>query len=569
MSSSTNTILTQPSLSTIYLDENSCLIICKLIGFKEINFNIIFGDLQVKLLFGNLTINEYSLKLNESIELFADKDSNLNCKTKFNLNFNLNAFKHFVKQQHHQFSNRYVQKEIDKLKFMNLTSASFMILRVERNSNPTHLKYSYLLGKNVDSLNWIKLEQNDQNAIALNDEWCDYLAINLEDQLINKQVAAAAENPQIVMVCGGKNSGKSTLLKQLINRQFNVGKQQLNENRKIYYLDLDPGQSEFTNSGQISLIEIDKPILFPTYINVDKFKGQILFSCSVSSTNVEDIGLLYSENLAYLWSKIKQKQLFKSNDLLFVNTMGFVRIIGFMMLVDAIKLLKPNYLIEIRFELPEKIKKLPYDINYSIELNAKNVQSTRGWLQFDLDRFKLKYNYLQLQNTYGQLNHFKKNSKSKRINSQLVYLSLIDNLLERPLNHLEPYAIKFKDIKIYLAIENRPEERLILDILNCSWIQLCKLEVNNDDNENDKTTNDNFEIIKTFSANQCLGNAFIRNIDLKNRLFYILTPECLNTIRQVNCFVKSNSINVPKEIFIQQLAGCHSSIEPQYIDVKF
>lgn len=536
----------QPSLSTIYIDECSCLLISKLTDYKEIYFNIQFGDLKVRLLFGNLTINEYRLEEHKQIDLYADRENNLTCRINFDLHFNLVQFKTFLVKQ--QF-NKHVQQEINRLKF-NCSNASYTIVLVERNSDPLHLKYSYLIGRNVDHLNWIKLEQKEQQVV-LNDDWKESLA-NFEEQL---NVDQTTRN-QIVMVCGGKNSGKSTLIRHLINRQFSV--RPVNPNRKLFYLDLDPGQSEFTNSGQISLVEIDKPILFPTHVNVAKFKEQIVYSCSVCSTNVEDLGALYSENLAYLWTKVQQ--FIKPTDLIFVNTMGFVRIIGFMMLVDAIKLIRPNHLIEIKFELPDqKLKKL-YDVNYSIELSAKNVFKTKGWLEFDLDLLRLRYAYLTLTNQYGVFST--RNSKMKRINAQLVYLSLIDCLLERPLNYLQPHVIRFKDVSVHLAVENQPEERLILDILNCSWIQLCRI-----DEERCNMNANGFKIIKTFGPNQCLGNAFIRNIDLKNKLFYLLTPERQTTIKQVNCLVKPNSINVPKEVFIPQLV--YSSCEPQYIDVNF
>ena len=172
----------------------------------------------------------------------------------------------------------------------------------------------------------------------------------------------------------------------------------------------------------------------------------------------------------------------------------------------------------------------------------------------------LRYSYLQLNHAYGL--HSPKKGKLKRINSQLVYLSLIDDLLERPINHLKPCAVRFKDVKNYLVIENRQEDRLVLDILNCSWVQLCRVE-----QEDESTTNENLEIIKTFGPNRCLGDAFIRNVDIKNRLFYIITPESSQTIKQVNCFVKPNSLTVPKEVFIPQLV--YSKVDPLYIDVKF
>lgn len=555
------------SLSTIYIDENSCLLICKFSDYKEINFNLAFGDLKVKLLFGNLNVNEYDLEENKLIELYANKDNHLYFRINFDSKFNLTSFKNWLVKQ--QF-NKHVLKEIHQLKFSSNQSC-YMVLYAEKNQDPLHLKYSYLVGKNVQS-EWIKLEQRDQ--ILLNDEWKDFLMNNLENQL---QCDSSSENrnpinsnkikktAKIVMVCGGKNTGKSTLIRYLINRQLSKDSLNKQSKRKIYYLDLDPGQSEFTNSGQLSLVQVNKPCLFPTSINVNKFKSQVVLSCSVCSTNVEDLGSLYSENLANLWLKVEQ--ILKDDDLVFVNTMGFVRIIGFMMLVDAIKLIRPTHLIEIKINLPRlSTQKIFYDINYSTDLNAKSIQSIKGWLCFDANNLSLSYKYLQLSREYN-VNFYIKHSKMKRIDSQLVYLSCIDNLMERPLNYLEPFVIKFKDVKIHLAIENQPEDHLVLDILNCSWIQLCKLEESENSNSESNKQANNFELIKRFGPNECLGNGFIRNIDIKNGLFYILTPESASTIRKVNCLVKPNSINAPKEIFIPQLV--YSKVQPMYIDVKF
>lgn len=61
------------------------------------------------------------------------------------------------------------------------------------------------------------------------------------------------DNSRILMV-GGKNSGKSTFLRLLLNNLVTT------TDKEIYILDLDPGQSEYSIPGCISLTKHDTPI---------------------------------------------------------------------------------------------------------------------------------------------------------------------------------------------------------------------------------------------------------------------------------------------------------------------
>ncbi|CAB4011216.1 Hypothetical predicted protein [Paramuricea clavata] len=57
----------------------------------------------------------------------------------------------------------------------------------------------------------------------------------------------------VVLVCGGKNVGKSTFARYLTNTILNTQK-------PLYYLETDVGQTEFTPPGVISLTKVDAPI---------------------------------------------------------------------------------------------------------------------------------------------------------------------------------------------------------------------------------------------------------------------------------------------------------------------
>src|SRR6201999_1736614 len=63
-----------------------------------------------------------------------------------------------------------------------------------------------------------------------------------------------------IMAIGAKASGKSTLNRVLSNYIYSHS-----QGGNILYLDLDPGQPEFSPSGQISLVEVAAPMLGPPF----------------------------------------------------------------------------------------------------------------------------------------------------------------------------------------------------------------------------------------------------------------------------------------------------------------
>lgn len=65
--------------------------------------------------------------------------------------------------------------------------------------------------------------------------------------------------PPIILLVGPKDSGKSTFARVLTNTLLSTSY------RQVAYLDLDPGQPEFTPPGLISLSLVDHPILGPPY----------------------------------------------------------------------------------------------------------------------------------------------------------------------------------------------------------------------------------------------------------------------------------------------------------------
>ncbi|CAG0882541.1 unnamed protein product [Darwinula stevensoni] len=95
-------------------------------------------------------------------------------------------------------------------------------------------------------------------------EWED--AVN---QIVQKK--HVTEWPPRVVICGDQNTGKSTLARYLVNRLLS------SRCKEVLYLDVDPGQSEFTVSTCLSLVKVMKPLLGPPWSHqLDPLIAQLL-----------------------------------------------------------------------------------------------------------------------------------------------------------------------------------------------------------------------------------------------------------------------------------------------------
>ncbi|KAI1909147.1 Polynucleotide 5'-hydroxyl-kinase grc3 [Ophidiomyces ophidiicola] len=97
-----------------------------------------------------------------------------------------------------------------------------------------------------------------------------------------------------VMTCGPKGSGKSTFNKYLFNHLLSVAPTR-NGVRPVHdgvaYLDLDPGQPEFSPPGQVYLAHIRRPILGPSFSHpnlLSENDGTIMRAHHIGATSPKD-----------------------------------------------------------------------------------------------------------------------------------------------------------------------------------------------------------------------------------------------------------------------------------------
>jgi polynucleotide 5'-hydroxyl-kinase GRC3/NOL9 len=67
--------------------------------------------------------------------------------------------------------------------------------------------------------------------------------------------------PQHLAIYGGKGVGKSTLSCWSVNRILEFVPE-------VLYIDLDPGQAEFTPPGLISLVLVTEPLVGPNFTHL-------------------------------------------------------------------------------------------------------------------------------------------------------------------------------------------------------------------------------------------------------------------------------------------------------------
>lgn len=136
---------------------------------------------------------------------------------------------------------------------------------------------------------------------------------SVTDEILVRLSDASAIDPLIVFVCGAKDSGKSTYLRYLINRCLCSS----NQSPKITFLDCDIGQSEFTPSGSISIINhLTEPLFGPSASHLKKpFKSFFFGNIQVENNQVEN----YLNYVKLSFEAIRHEQY----QLLLVNTMGW------------------------------------------------------------------------------------------------------------------------------------------------------------------------------------------------------------------------------------------------------
>ncbi|KAH8022550.1 hypothetical protein HPB51_025262 [Rhipicephalus microplus] len=179
---------------------------------------------------------------------------------------------------------------------------------------------------------------------------------------------------QCVVVCGRQNTGKSSLLRVLVNSYLNFCSE-------VLYLDCDPGQCEFTPPATVSLTRVTEPLLGPPFTHV-RTPEKAYFLGHVSPASQPDSYCMAIRALIDHARKVAPRAP------LLVNTMGWVngksrfcassvlcdsKGLGLSLLTDVIRWLCPTDLVQLVTEAENGDTPMPL-------LDETLLRSACGWM---------------------------------------------------------------------------------------------------------------------------------------------------------------------------------------------
>lgn len=153
------------------------------------------------------------------------------------------------------------------------------------------------------------------------------------------------------VVCGAKDTGKSTFTKYYVNRLLSVYD-------CVAYIETDLGQPEFSPSGMLSLHYITQPILGPAFSHQHLEPARSFFFGSVHPKDNPDYYLACFSELVDHWQTTKHIPLV-------VNTQGWVSGLGYDLLMDQIQKVSPTDIFATRHAML-RYRNLPATFNADV-----------------------------------------------------------------------------------------------------------------------------------------------------------------------------------------------------------
>lgn len=337
-----------------------------------------------------------------------------------------------------------------------------------------------------------------------------------------------------IVVCGRQNTGKSSLLRVLVNSLLNFCSE-------VLYLDCDPGQCEFTPPATVSLTRVTEPLLGPPFTHV-RTPEKAYFLGHVSPASQPD------SYCTAIRSLIEHARQVAPRAPLLVNTMGWVNGLGLSLLVDVIRWLCPTDLVQLVAEAQNGETPLP-------PLDDTLLRSACGWMTsrsgsdglWPLDDLSC---YVLPGSTYRGRSW----ARAKREAMVLAYLGRKGSadgyhLPETPywLWNTTPLRVPWCAMVVHDCDNSVPKKDLLY-ALRGSVVALCFVPVD----KMLETENPSYpKFIDSCGPYECLGYGLVRAIDPLEQIFYITTPEPPERLSEVNALIRGD-IHLPESLLTAQ-----------------
>lgn len=408
-------------------------------------------------------------------------------------------------------------------------------------------------------------------------------------------------NESVILFCGAKNNGKSSLVRYLVNDyvfKCDYDTRETCENDLIndttsdefaniksmdgcednnqrsandtvkyaYYIDYDPGQPEMTTAGVISahIIRSDRQELSsPTYLNL--LEHETIMMSSTCGINMAVNPEMYIRNCRFIYNQVKQHRDANSQKCpIFVNTMGFIRNVGLAMLIDLIKICVPTDLVVLNVETdplrtiyadlsPEALNNIPASFYYDTN---RPLMKTTNALNYKYLVYNLGFSFVVSSSV----------STNNRTALQLAYLATIPDALYKPIMQLNSKWLSLKSTSIYCESSYPLKPNIVIELLHHSWVHLARLRPNSvspvmmqqaasqadqpiEKTSIEQTDEDICNIIDNVGENIMIGCGIVADTDFVRQRLALITPLSQETLdNDVDCLIKPLSIQVAREI---------------------
>ncbi|XP_020574060.1 polynucleotide 5'-hydroxyl-kinase NOL9 [Phalaenopsis equestris] len=339
-------------------------------------------------------------------------------------------------------------------------------------------------------------------------------------------ITTLSQTPPIAVICGPKNSGKSTFSRLLINCL-------LERYDRLGYLDTDVGQPEFFLPGCLSLHIVDECLvdLMSTSIREPE---RCFFFGDISSKRDPEVYINHIFRLYdYFLENFHQSNHHDSgrNSLvpLIINTAGWVKGTGFDVLVELLRYVSPTYVVQIR--ISAESKNLPTGAFWSSD--EKNGPS-------ELIEVPAVFTDMLIRSVLMRKNaHSMRDLRLSEYFKQCCPSSLnicTNKELARALASIPPYQVHFSQVKV-MHLHCQVPKHEVFHSLNATIVGLAASSSS------------------IGSTPCCVGLGIVRSIDAKKGVLYVITPVSLCKLEEVDILFQG-FIEIPTSLL--QLRGCVS-----------
>ncbi|KAI3943925.1 hypothetical protein MKW92_025848 [Papaver armeniacum] len=311
-------------------------------------------------------------------------------------------------------------------------------------------------------------------------------------------------SPPIALICGPKNSGKTT---------FSYSYD------KVAYLDTDVGQPEFTPPGYLALTIIEKQTPDLTIPCLKTPERSIFYGDTSSKrdprTYLNNVFSLYDYFRKELYAPNLGQKRAKPEVPLVINTPGWVKGNGYDALVEMLRYIAPTHMVQVR-----------------ISTESKNLPAGAFWLEEDQELVTIRKD-ASLIRDLKIFAYFRQ-----------CFLSdfSVDTFKElaQALTAHRPYVVPISKIKVKHLHCQVPSSEIFY-ALNGSIVGLAVSSAKSSDSEHETPW--------------CVGLGIVRGIDVSKGIFYVLTPVPLSILEKVDLFLQG-LLQIPTRLL--QVPGCLS-----------